>query len=196
MNYFRLLISISTLALSIVTISLSSYSISFSKSLIYLFILSMFNSLWRKFSLLSCSCFLRCCFRKQKSQDLSLFIFFLLHSPQIELAHMRLYKLILTNDDDSHLAVGWKVACIYYSFPHWQITLFLLALMLGHSRCLGLNIYKLYLAGCVLVRLSELTFQGYFSPMFLYDRTSTSIKIRHFVYYLIIYFRTKLSILF
>ena len=50
----------------------------------------MFCSLCRKFSLLSCSCFFRCCLRKQKSQVLSLLIFLRLHSPHTEEAQRRL----------------------------------------------------------------------------------------------------------
>lgn len=89
--YFILFTSISIFVLSIFKIYLSKSSISFSKSLIYLFIFSIFCSLCLKFYLLSCSCFFRCCFKKQKSHDRSLLIFLRLHSPHIELAQIRLY---------------------------------------------------------------------------------------------------------
>lgn len=82
--------SSSMFAFSTCWISFSRLSISASKSLMSVFIFSMFCSLNRNCSFRSCSCFLRCCFRKQKSHTRSSFMRFREHSPHAEPPQIRL----------------------------------------------------------------------------------------------------------
>lgn len=102
--------------------SLSRSSIYFSYWIISLFIRSIFCYLNLNCSFLSCSCFFKHCFRKQKSHDLSLLILFLEHSPHTDTAQIRLFLTRnFTNDVYLRFFEGWKAVYKYYTFKHWQI---------------------------------------------------------------------------
>lgn len=99
----------------------------------------MFCSLCLKFSFLSCSCFLRCCFKKQKSQARSLLILLRLHSPQMDDAQRRLHIALSTNDDDWLLFAGWRVACRCCKFMRLRTIPGFSTLVQVYYLCLELN---------------------------------------------------------
>lgn len=132
--------------------SLSRSSIYFSYWIISLFILSMFCYLNLNCSFLSCYCFFKHCFKKQKSHDLSLFILFLEHYPHTDTAQIRLiYIKILPM---MSVYVSLRIERLFTNITHLSICKLLLSFHFNTRNIFNIGCWnKLwnYLIGYVLV---------------------------------------------